>query len=456
MAGIARRGGKVRYTILAMLFFVSIINYADRSILAIAAPALAKDLAIDPLSLGIVFSGFGWAYVIAQLPGGWALDRFGTKRVYLAGITLWSIFTAAQGTVLAFGAGAAVAILFALRFLVGLAEGPSFPGNARLVAAWFPAAERGTASAIFNASQYFATVLFAPIMGWITFTFGWPYTFYFMGGLGLIAAAIWTVTIYGPRSHPRVTDEEIDFVAAGGALVDMDSPSAVRPKAEPGQRAAYLRVLLSSRTLWGLYIGQFAINTLTYFFITWFPVYLVQDRGMTILKAGLFASAPAMCGFLGGVLGGIWSDWLLRRGYSLTLARKVPVVSGMLVSLGILACNYVDTNTLVLLFMSIAFFGKGVGALGWAVVADVAPRKTAGLSGGLFNMFGNLSSILTPIVIGGILKASGSFKLALLFVACNALLAAFSYLFIVGKIERIEEAAPSGTGPQPAPATAAA
>jgi ACS family glucarate transporter-like MFS transporter len=444
MAGIAPRAGKVRYTILAMLFFVSIINYADRSILAIAAPLLVKDLQIDPLELGIVFSGFGWAYVIAQLPGGWALDRFGTKRVYLVGITLWSIFTAAQGTVLAFGAGAAVSILFALRFLVGFAEGPSFPGNARLVAAWFPAAERGTASAIFNASQYFATVLFAPIMGYITFTFGWPYTFYFMGTLGLVAAAIWTVAIYSPRGHPRVTEAEIDHIAAGGALVDMDRAGAVRPQAVPGEMAANLRVLLTNRTLWGLYIGQFAINTLTYFFITWFPVYLVQDRGMTILKAGLYASAPAICGFLGGVLGGIWSDWMLRRGYSLTMARKVPVVSGMLVSITIVACNYVDVDSLVLLFMSIAFFGKGIGALGWAVVADVAPRKTAGLSGGLFNMFGNISSILTPIVIGGILKASGSFRLALVFVACNALLAAFAYLFIVGKIERIEEAAPPG------------
>jgi len=120
------------------------------------------------------------------------------------------------------------------------------------------------------------------------------------------------------------------------------------------------------------------------------------------------------------------------------VARKVPVVCGMLVSLAIVACNYAATDTLVLLFMSIAFFGKGVGALGWAVVADVAPREIAGLSGGLFNMFGNLSSILTPIIIGGILHGTGSFRLALVFVAGNALLAAFSYLVIVGRVERMQ------------------
>ena len=438
MTGTATRAGWVRYTILAMLFLVSIINYADRAILAIAAPSLSKDLALDPLELGIVFSAFGWAYVIAQIPGGWALDRFGTKSVYLVGITLWSIFTAAQGTVTAFGASAAVSVLFVLRFLVGFAEGPSFPGNARLVAAWFPAAERGTASAIFNASQYFATVLFAPIMGWITFTLGWPYTFFFMGALGLVAAVAWLFTVYGPRNHPRVSDAEIDYIAAGGALVDMDRQAVERPAPALGKTRAELRVLLTSRTLWGIYIGQFAINTLTYFFITWFPVYLVQERGMTIVKAGIFASAPAICGFLGGVLGGIWSDWMLRRGLSLTVARKVPVICGMLVSLAIVACNYAATDTLVLLFMSIAFFGKGVGALGWAVVADVAPREIAGLSGGLFNMFGNLSSILTPIIIGGILHGTGSFRLALVFVAGNALLAALSYLVIVGRVERMQ------------------
>jgi ACS family glucarate transporter-like MFS transporter len=338
--------------------------------------------------------------------------------------------------VIGLASGAAVMTLFALRFLVGLAEAPSFPGNARMVAAWFPASERGTASAIFNAAQYFATVLFAPVMGFITFHFGWPTTFWFMGAVGVLASLIWWRRIYDPRQHPKVTEAELDYIAAGGGLIDMDS-SVAKPKASRDETIASLKVLLSNRTLWGLYIGQFAINTLTYFFITWFPVYLVEERGMSVVKAGLFASAPAICGFLGGILGGIWSDWLLRRGFSLTLARKTPVIVGMLVSMSIVACNYVDAESLVLLFMSLAFFGKGIGALGWAVIADVAPRETTGLSGGLFNMFGNMSSILTPIVIGGILKGTGSFDLALFFVAGNALLAAFAYLVIVGRIERI-------------------
>jgi ACS family glucarate transporter-like MFS transporter len=437
------RAGRVRWTILSMLFAVTVVNYAVRAALSLAAPQLTADLGIDPLQLGIVFSAFGWSYVIAQTPGGWLLDRFGAARVYFWAILTWSVLTAAHGTVVWLSGSAAVTVLFALRFLVGFAEAPSFPGNARIVASWFPAKERGTASAIFNAAQYFATVLFAPLLGWIVMRFGWEWSFVFMGAVGMIAALVWLRVVHEPRRHPRLRPAELALIVEGGALVD--PPAATTPDGRDAAGAStarrQLRVLLGTRTLWGLYLGQFFINTLTFFFITWFPVYLVEERGLSIVKAGLFATLPAICGFAGGVLGGIFSDWLLRRGFSLTVARKAPVVGGMMIALAILGCNYTDSNGMILLFMSLAFFGKGVGALGWAVMADVAPRDCAGLSGGIFNMFGNMSSILTPIVIGAILKATGSFDLVLVLVAAAALLAALCFLFLVGTIRRIETGA---------------
>lgn len=188
----------------------------------------------------------------------------------------------------------------------------------------------------------------------------------------------------------------------------------------------------------GVYLGQYGVNGVTYFFLTWFPVYLVQERGMSILKAGFVASLPALCGFAGGVLGGIFSDWLLRRGHSLTFARKLPIVLGMGLSAVIVVANYVSTEWIVVAVMALAFFGKGVGALGWAVVSDTAPKQIIGLAGGMFNMFGNLASITTPIVIGYLVGSSGSFASALAFVAANGALVVVSYLVIVGKIERIE------------------
>jgi ACS family glucarate transporter-like MFS transporter len=188
----------------------------------------------------------------------------------------------------------------------------------------------------------------------------------------------------------------------------------------------------------GVYIAQYCITTLTYFFLTWFPVYVVQARGMSILKAGFVASLPAICGFLGGILGGLLSDFLLRKGYSLSVARKTPIVCGMLLATSMIACNYVDAEWVVVTIMALAFFGKGLGALGWAVVSDTSPKEIAGLSGGLFNTFGNTAGITTPIVIGYIVGTTGSFNGALVFVGANALLAIVSYLFIVGEIKRFE------------------
>ncbi|WP_447878014.1 MFS transporter [Serratia fonticola] len=426
-----------RYWIVVMLFIVTSFNYGDRATLSIAGTAMAQDIGLDPVGMGYIFSAFSWAYVIGQIPGGWLLDRFGSKRVYFWSIFIWSLFTLLQGFVDIFSGFGIVIALFALRFLVGLAEAPSFPGNSRIVAAWFPAHERGTAVSIFNSAQYFATVIFAPIMGWLTHAVGWSHVFFFMGGLGIILSFVWLKVLHNPKDHPSINQAELDYIEAGGALINMDQKQATQVKVK-GEKWFQIKQLLQSRMMIGVYIGQYCINALTYFFITWFPVYLVQARGMSILKAGFVASVPAICGFVGGVLGGVISDYLMRRTQSLTFARKTPIVLGMLLSMSMIFCNYVETEWMVVGIMAAAFFGKGLGALGWAVMADTAPKEISGLSGGLFNMFGNISGIVTPIAIGYIIGTTGSFNGALVYVGIHALLAVASYLFIVGDIKRIE------------------
>jgi ACS family glucarate transporter-like MFS transporter len=170
----------------------------------------------------------------------------------------------------------------------------------------------------------------------------------------------------------------------------------------------------------------------------------MQQRHLSSLNAGLAASLPALCGFLGGVLGGVFSDALLKRGHSLTLARKLPIVTGMLLSVSMTVCNYVDQMWVVVAIMSLSFFGKGLGSLGWAVVSDTAPESAAGLCGGLFNMFGNTAAVTTPIAIGYIVKYTHSFNGALVFVAAHAVTAMLSYLLIAGEIKRVEWRAESG------------
>jgi len=446
----------VRWIVVAVLFFITVINYADRATISLAGPSIAKELGMDSIAMGYIFSAFGWSYVICQLPGGYLLDRFGSKKVYAFSIFFWSLFTLFQGLVGFLTGAAAIITLFALRFMVGAAEAPSFPANSRIVAAWFPASERGTASAIFNSAQYAATVVFAPLMGWLVYTFGWHYVFVVMGVLGMLFTLVWQKFIHNPKEHPMINEAEVEYITQGGGLVDMDQAKKDVCKQEgsdmlcdvdqskkadsqaEGPKLQYIKELLKNRMMVGIYVAQYCINAITYFFITWFPVYLVQARGMTILKAGFAASVPAIFGFLGGILGGIISDFLLKRGYSLTVARKVPIVGGMLLSMSMLACNYVDTQWMIIAIMGLAFFGKGLGALGWAVNSDTAPKQIAGLSGGLLNTCGNISSITTPIAIGYIIQSTGSFNGALIYVVIHAFIAIVSYLFVVGEIKRVE------------------
>jgi len=167
-------------------------------------------------------------------------------------------------------------------------------------------------------------------------------------------------------------------------------------------------------------------------------VYVLSPLHLSILQAGFVAALPALCGFSGGILGGMFSDWMLRRGYSLTTARKTPIVIGMLTACSMIICNYVEVQWIIVGLMSLSFLGKGFGALGWAVVADTSPKEVPGLNGALFNTFGNTAAITTPIVVGYIYDATKSFDGALLYVAANAIGAIACYLLVVGEIKRVQ------------------
>jgi ACS family glucarate transporter-like MFS transporter len=425
---------RTRYKIIALIFLITTLNYADRATFSIAGSAAAAELSLTPVATGYILSAFAWAYALAQIPGGALLDRFGTKRIYVGAIALWSVLTAAQALVGSLPFLPVVGTLFTLRFLVGLAEAPSFPGNARLVAAWFPASERGTASAIFNSAQYFALVAFAPVMGWMVHSYGWRSVFWMMGVIGVLAAVIFARSIHGPDRHPSINEAELALIRDGGGQIALESGA----KQGVAFNWANIRPLLANRMLLGIYLGQYSINVLTYFFVTWFPIYLVKERGLSITQAGFAAALPALCGFAGGLVGGVISDRLLTQSGSLDRARKVPLVLGMVLASTILGCVWLDSQSAIIAVMALAFFGKGVASLGWAVMADVAPRKLAGLSGGVFNMFGNAAGIVTPIVVGYIVAATGSFDGALAFVAAHCLLTILSFTVIVGPIRRLE------------------
>jgi len=434
--------GRRRFVILSLIFTVTVLNYADRATMSIAGTGVVKDLGLDPIMLGMIFSAFAWAYALGQIPGGWLLDKFGARRVYGCSLLLWSLFTMMQGTVGWFGivGSSAAATLFGMRFMLGLVESPAFPANNRIVSCWFPTSERGTASALFNSAQYMAVVVFAPLMAWLTHALGWEHVFLWMGALGLVATVFWFALYREPLSDPRLRDEELAYMREGGALVDLE---ATRKLTKPKLSFAEVAQLFTHRTLWAIYLGQYCITALTYFFITWFPIYLIKGRGLTIMEAGWVAALPAICGFSGGVLGGVVSDYLIRKGMHPSRARKTPFVIGMVLAASLVSANYVDANWMVIALMALAFFGKGLAAVGWAVLSDTAPKGMVGLSGGVFNGIGNIAGIVTPVVIGFFVASTGSFDMALWFVAAHGVLGIFAYVVLAGRFERVE-IAPAG------------
>ena len=264
------------------------------------------------VKLGWLLSGFSWAYVCGAAALRRAAGRYGSKRVYGISIVAWSVCAFLIG-LRAFGAAWVFSMIFGLRLLSGLAQAPVFPGNGRIVAAWFPTAERGGASAIFNASQYFALVAFAPLFGWLTHSYGWRSCFWFMGCWVRARAGVVEARLQR-EDHPLISQAEVETDRAWWRAGEHrpDDRQSVEGAANPLTWAGVVQ-LLKQRMLVGIYLGQFSITTLTYFFITWFPIYLVQARHLSILRGGFAAALPALCGSVGGVLGGVSSDSLLRQ-----------------------------------------------------------------------------------------------------------------------------------------------
>jgi|HubBroStandDraft_6_1064221.scaffolds.fasta_scaffold156743_3 ACS family glucarate transporter-like MFS transporter len=253
----------VLYTIIAILFVVSCLSYSDRVALSLAGAVLNKEIGMNPMRLGYLFSGFSWAYVLVQLPSGDLLDRLGSKNVYGISIIVWSLCAVLVGFAGYWAASAAFTAIFVLRLVSGFAQAPVFPGNGRVVASWFPTRERGRASAIFNSSQYFTLLIFAPVYGWIIHVAGWKSCFWSIGAFGGVLAILWFYYFHNVKQHPNINFAEISYIEKGGGLVNVDIGGANTNSKGNTLNSATIQRLLSQRMLVGVYIGQDCITTLT-------------------------------------------------------------------------------------------------------------------------------------------------------------------------------------------------
>jgi ACS family D-galactonate transporter-like MFS transporter len=418
-----------RYVVMLMIFVCVVITYLDRSNISITAPSMRKELGIDTVHMGWILSAFGWTYAFCQIPGGWLVDRIRPRFFYPGILVLWSLATAFLGV-----AGSFVS-LFLVRLLIGALEAPSYMINNLVVTSWFPDRERGGAVGFYISGQFIGLAFLQPLLVWLVAEHGWRSVFFTTGIGGALWGLVWLIAYRTPRESRRANAAEIALIETGGGLVDLGSEAANKQRRKLSW--ADLATVFKYKKLWGVYIGQFAVTSSQWFFLTWFPTYLVEFRHLSILKSGIYVSLPFIAAFVGTQLGGFLSDRLLRNGYTLGTARKSPIIFGLLLSSSIIGANFVSTPELVIAFMALAFFGNGMASIGWSLISHVAPKPLIGLTGGTFNFISNLSGITTPLIIG-YLAQGGNFAPGLSYIAVVAVIGALAYILMIGKLERVE------------------
>lgn len=414
---------RVRWVLVWLCFAGTAINYVDRANLSIAAPFIQRDFHLSDPAMGLVLGAFFWTYAVFQLPSGWLVDKFGPRLMYSAAVLWWSLFTALSALATGF------ASLFGLRLGLGIGESAAYPSNAKVVARWFPVRERAFATSIYDSGARVGTAVSVPLVAFIIVAVGWRWSFVITGVVGALWVLFWVWQYRNPREHPRASAEEIDYIDRGGGRVD---EQASRASAD-GTRWAQL---FTYRTIWGMMLGFFCLNFVIYFFITWFPSYLVEARHFSLLKLGFAGAIPALVAIGGGWAGGLFSDRLIRNGVSVTKARKIPMVGGMLfssvIALAVIVPNgWVALGLLAICYASLTFASASV----WSLPADVAPshRHVASI-GGIQNFASNLAGIGSPLLLGELKGITGSFVLPLILTGAVAVVGALSYGVIVGRI----------------------
>ncbi|MBB2200498.1 MFS transporter [Gluconacetobacter tumulisoli] len=415
---------KLRWVMIGLCFLANVINFLDRSNLAVAVPHIQKDLGLNPTSTGLALSAFFWTYAFMQLPVGWLIDRLGVRVCLAVSVCWWSVFTATT----AFATG--LPTLLAARLLLGIGEAGALPSFAKVAFNWFPRSERAFASSIFDSGSRVGSALALPVVAWLVSVVGWRHSFIWTGLLGIVWVGVWLVLYRDPQHHPKVT--AADLAALSASRTDPRAPDAVP--------AVPWLSLLRYRTIWGMMLGFFCLNFTIYFFITWFPTYLMQVRGFSLRDLGTLGMLPALLAIPFGWLGGLTSDAMIRRGFSATVARKTCLVGGMLTSCSIAFSVLTDSTFVALGLMTLSYAALAFTAANiWALPGEVSPSPGNVASiGALQNFAANLAGIGISTFTGVMLSLThGSFVIPLTIAGALCVVGAGSYLFIVGPLERL-------------------
>jgi MFS family permease len=412
---------RMQLIVMVLLMCGGVINYFDRSALAVANVLIRHDLGLSATAMGVLLSAFLLAYAFAQIPLGILIDKLGPRILLTAGIALWSLVQTLSGLATGFGQ------FYFARIALGATEATQFPTGIRVVSNWFNVAKRGLPTGIFNSSSMLGTALAPPVLTVIMLTFGWRWMFISIGLAGVFMAVVWW-TVY--RDPEVMCDgDEIGYLRAG----DTERTSS------PVNLRQWSR-LFRYRATWGMIIGSLGGQYLTWMYYTWLPGFLVMQQHMSLAQTGIFAAIPPFAGILGSWFGGYSTDWFCARGFAPLTARKIPTVTAFIGTAALtIATAYAGSNTAVVTLISFSYLLSGLSSAAiWSMVTASAPPDYVGSFGSIHLFGGYIGATCSPIITGFIVDVTGSFMVALLIGAGMELVGAVAFLMVTRPISGVE------------------
>ncbi len=380
--------GSYRWSICALLFFATTINYLDRQVLGLLKPFLEVEFGWTETDYSYIVMAFSASYAVGLVGFGRIIDKIGTRAGYTISITLWSI--AAMGHALVRStAGFAFA-----RGLLGIGESGNFPAAVKTVSEWFPKRERALATGIFDSGANIGACIAPILVPWLLSAYGWQFAFLITGLAGFIWLLAWRLLYERPEKHRKVTAAELEYIR-----IDDEAREKTAPEERLDNRT--WKKLFGLRPTWAFIVGKFLTDPIWYFFMFWLPSYFSTTFHLDLKKPGLPLVIVYSAATIGAIGGGLLSSWLIRKGWTVAKSRKAALLAAAVCVMPIMAARFVSDMWTVVALLSIAIAGNAAWSANiYTIVSDMLPRKAVSSVIGIGGMAGAIGGVLFPLFIG--------------------------------------------------------
>ncbi|WNN42999.1 MULTISPECIES: MFS transporter [Winslowiella] len=411
----------LRWTIVLLLFLVYMINYLDRVALSLTVPMIEKDLLLNAEQFGMIFGSFFFGYALFNFIGGLATDKYGPTLVLGVAVGMWSLFCGLTAVATGFWS------MLILRVLFGMAEGPICASANKAINGWFPKKQAATAMGFLSAGSPLGGAVAGPIVGYLALSFGWRPAFMIICSIGIVWMVFWFfIASDNPAKSRLVSAKERE-------LIDQLKQEPISAEQDLAQAAHGLGYYLRQPVILVTAFAFFCYNYILFFFLSWFPAYLVQAHNLDIKSMSITTMIPWIVGFVGLALGGLISDKIFKITGRLLLSRKIVLVVSLLAAaICVALAGTVQGVTSAVVLMSVSiFFLYITGAIYWAIIQDVVHKSRVGGISGFIHLIGSISGIIGPIATGYIVQNTGKFDSAFVLAGVIAALGAVLVLVLI-------------------------